>query len=196
MFNWISSLFQSALAEIIFLSICFGSLVVTGFMLIFGGDHDGDADHGDMEHGDADHGDDHSDEGPKFFSIRGLSLFGTGFGGVGYIVQHYTGMTLVAAAAGTASGFLLALAGLAFIRLFFSQQVSSLVSHDQVIGSIGTVTTAIPANGQCGEIMLTVAGLQMGRIAMSADNNEIPSGAVARVTRVAGHAVVVERVKQ
>lgn len=193
MFNWISSLFQGALAEIMFMAICLGSLVVTGFMLIFGGDHDGDADHGDADHGDADHGDDHGDEGPKLFSIRGLSLFGTGFGGVGYIVQHYTAKTLVAAVSGTAFGFVLALAGLAFIRLFFRQQVSSLISHDQVIGATGNVITAIPTGGQCGEIMLTVAGQQMSRIARSVDNSEIPSGAVVSVVRVAGHTVVVKR---
>lgn len=194
MLDWIASMFQGALAEIVFMSICLGCLVVSGFMLLFGGDHDSDADHGGMDHGDADHGDDHSDEGPRFFSIRGLSLFGTGFGGVGYIVQHYTGKTLVAAASGTAFGCLLAFAGLAFIRMFYRQQVSSLASAEQVIGSSGTVTTSIPADGRAGEVLLTVAGQQTSRIASSADGGGLPTGTVVRVVRLAGAVVVVERV--
>lgn len=193
MFEWVSSFFSGAMAELMFLAICIGSAVITTFSLIFGGDHD--ADHGDMgghEVGhDVHHEGDHSREGPGFFSVRGLTLFGTGFGGVGYLVQHFTGKTLVASASGLASGIVLAMLGIALIRAFFHQQASSLAPADAILGVVGTVTTSIPQGGT-GEIELTVAGTYTSRTATSASGQAIERGRTVRVVRTAGHIVVVE----
>lgn len=190
MFEWVTSLFSGVMAELIFLGICVASAIITGFSIVFGGDHD--ADHGDVGH-DVHHEGDHSREGPGFFSVRGLTLFGTGFGGVGYLVQHFTGLTLVASVAGFASGIVLAMLGLAFIRAFYRQQASSLQPSEAVVGAVATVITSIPPDGGAGEVEFVTGGVHMTRPATSADGTAFGRGQTVRVARTAGHAVVVER---
>jgi len=192
MIEWFASLFRGFFSELTFLAICVACAVVTGFTLVFGGDSDGDADHGDVAT-DSDH-DDGGHEGPKFFSIRGICLFGTGFGAVGYLVQHFTKKTLVASVSGLGAGILMAMLGLAFIRMFYRQQASSLISPSQLIGSTGTVTTSIPAHTGAGEVMLTVAGTQQNMLATAVNGSAIERGALVRVVRSAGSQVVVEKV--
>lgn len=196
MLEWIASLFQGAVAELMFFSICIAGSAFTVISLIFGGDHGdmhGDFHGGDLHHGDLHHDDAHTDEGPRFFSIRGLSLFGTGFGAVGYIVQHYTGKTLLAATAGLVSGVVLAMLGLAFIRLFFRQQVSSVTKSSDVIGATGTVLTSIQSDSRAGEVLLTLVNTQVTRAAIGEGGKPIPQGAAVRVVRLAGNTVVVEK---
>ncbi len=197
MFEWATSLLSGAMAELMFLAICIGSAVITTFSLIFGGDHDADhgdvgGDHGDVGGHDVHHDDgDHSRDGPGFFSVRGLTLFGTGFGGVGYLVQHFTSRTLTAGASGLAAGVALAAVGLAFIRAFYHQQASSLVPSGAIVGAVGMVTTSIPRDG-AGEAEFTVGGIHTTRLATSANGAAIERGKTVRVVRAASHAVVVE----
>jgi len=191
MVEWFASLFSGAFAEIALLCICLSGAVFTVISILFGGD----ADHGDMDHGGDSAGDnDHATDGPSFFSIRGLSLFATGFGGVGYIVQHYTHKPLVASVSGLVFGMLLAMAGLAFIRFFYRQQVSSLVSSEQVIGTTGTVSTSISPGGGVGEVSLVIAGIQTTRTAIGDGGEPISQGSIVRVVRLVGSHVVVEKV--
>src|SRR3989344_1359429 len=192
MIEWFASLFRGFFSELTFLGICVACAIVTGFSLLFGGDSDGDADHGDVAT-DSDH-DDGGHEGPKFFSIRGICLFGTGFGGVGYLVQHFTKKTLVASVSGLGAGILMAILGIMFIRLFYRQQASSLISSSQLIGSTGTVITSIPESGGVCEVILTVAGMQQNMTATSATGHGIESGAYVKVIRSAGARVIVEKV--
>lgn len=186
-FDWLTSLFKGSMAQLTFLALCIAGTVISAFSLIFGGDSDADA--------DADHdGGDHGHEGPKMFSIRGISLFATGFGGVGYLIQRYTGKTLVASASGLLAGFLMALLGLAFIRLFFKQQANSLVQAD-IDGATGVVTTSIPAaRGGMGEVNLVVSGSQVTRLASTDAAAEIPSGSLVKVLKAVGNIVVVEKI--
>lgn len=194
MFEWVSSLFQGAVAELVFLAICIGCGIITGFTLLFGGDHDHDVGHdGGVDGHDSDHGDGH--QGPSFFSIRGLTLFGTGFGGVGYLVQHFTGKTLVASVSGLASGVVLAMAGLAFIRMFFQQQASSLVSDQQIVGTIGSVITSIPEGGM-GEVEFNAAGVHTTRAATSLGGRAISRGAPVKIIQTVGHLVIVQPISQ
>lgn len=193
MFEWVSSMFQGALAELVFLAICVVGMIFSGFSIFFGGDHDG-ADHGDMDGHDADHGGDHhADDGPKLFSVRGLMLFGTGFGAVGYLVQHFTGKTLVASVSGSVAGLVLAMIGIGFIRMIYRQQSSSLVGGEAYVGVLGTVVTAITSGGT-GEVAITVAGTYGTRLAKSASGQAIARGESVRVTRTVGGVVVVEPV--
>lgn len=198
MLEWIASMFQGVVAELMFFSICIAGSTFTVFSLIFGGDHGGEMHgdfHGDDLHGgDLHHDDAHGDEGPKFFSIRGLSLFGTGFGAVGFIVQHYTGKTLLAATAGFVAGVVLAALGLAFIRMFFRQQVSSVTKNSDIIGATGTVITSIQSDSGAGEVLLDLTSTQVTRAAIGEGGKPISQGAAVRVVRIAGHTVVVEKV--
>ena len=201
MFEWIASLFQSIVADMVFLSICVAGAAFTVFSMMFGGDHDGhegmhfghgDAGGHDVGHdGDAHHGDHGQEDGPSYFSFRGMVLFATGFGGVGYLVQHYTGKTLVASVAGLVAGVVLALIGISIIRMFFHQQASSLVPATQAVGTMATVITSIPADGM-GEVSFVLAGVQTTRAAIGNRGSAIPSGREVKIVRIVGHQVVVE----
>lgn len=181
--SWLIDQFQNAATSMAFLSVFVGGVAFSVFSLIFGGDHHGD---GGDHHGGDDHGD-HS-TGPGLFSIRGASLFFTGFGGVGYLVQANTDRPLVAMVAGTAAGLLFALPMLSFIRFFMRQESTSIIKAEQFIGAEGVVTTSI-APHQLGEVRITVAGSQISRSASS--DVPIQSGTPIKVVRQFGGNVFV-----
>lgn len=194
MIDWITSMFSDATAELIFLAICVGGGIVSGFSLLFGSDADGGADFDtdfDVD-SSADGGDGGGGEGPGVFSIRGMALLATGFGGVAFIVQHYTGKLLMACVAGLLSGWLFAAVGLAFVRIFFRQQASSLITTKQMTGAPGIVTTTIPPGGS-GEVQFTVAGQQISRTATSADDELLETNVRVEVVESLGGTVVVKK---
>ena len=186
MINQILESLKGSTAEIIFLSICLSGAVISGFSLLFGGHGD------DVDHGEAG-GDHDGDHGPGLLSIRGLSLFATGFGGFAFLVHYYIGKVLISSVAGILSGSVFALVGVAFVSLFFKQQASSLITPSQMSGAIGIVNTPIPGEG-FGEVFLTVADQQIARRATTEGSNAIPSGTQVRVVRHVGGTVVVEEV--
>jgi len=202
MANFVLSLFEDSLAQITFFSIFLAGMVFTLVSLLFGGDADSDfdADHGDFDH-DVDHGHGvgHGDSGgadshgPGFLSIRGASLMMVGFGGVAYIVQHLFGKVLLASVAGAMSGWVFAFACLAMFRVFLRQQATSGVTAAEIVGSLGVVTTSIPP-GKPGEVMLSVSGRQMNKMATSELDEAIPSGARVKVDRYFGGTVIVSKV--
>lgn len=188
--NFVLSLFEGSLAQITFFSIFLAGMVFTLFSLIFGGDGESDFDH------DADHGGDHGADGahgPGMFSIRGASLMMVGFGGVAYMVQHLYGKVLFSSVAGAMSGWIFAFACLAMFRIFLQQQASSMVTPAEIVGASGVVTTSIPP-GKPGEVLLSVSGTQMNKMATSALDEAIPSGAQVKVDRYIGGMVVVSEV--
>ena len=187
MFDWLFSWFRESATEAIFLSIAVAGALFSAFSLLFGGDVDADGDF-DVDH---DGGDGHG-YGPGVLSIRGLSLLATGFGAVAYIVYHYTNLLLVSSVSGILSGWVFAFIMLALVRVFFQQQASSLVTANQIPGTTGMVTTAIPAGG-CGEVRLTVAGRQVTRTA-STEGDPLPLGTLVRVVRYMGGVAVVKQV--
>ncbi|GEM_PF-725812 len=181
--------FTGVMTELVFLSICIGGLIICASSLIFG--HDGDA-HGDhhVELGHHGHDDSDHEQGPGFLSIRGLSLLAVGFGSVGFIVFHYTRKPLVASVAGLASGWLFAFMALLMLRMLLRQQSNSLLDTSALIGVVGVVVTSIPEGG-CGEVILTVQGHQLTRVA-STQGGAISHGAPVRVLQSTGGMVVVE----
>jgi hypothetical protein len=191
MINWIFNLFVGSPASLIFFGVFLFGFAITLTSLAFGvgDDHDGDfhVDH-DVGH---DFGDDH--HGPGIFSIRGMSLLAIGFGGVGYLIQLYTGKLLFSSVAGLGSGFGFAFLGLWLIRFFYSQEGSSLIKEDDILRSVGSVTTTIPSGG-VGEVILSVAGRQLSQIASSHNGNQIARGKIVTVINRAGNRVVVEEV--
>lgn len=197
MAKFVLSLFEGSLAQITFFSIFLAGMVFTLFSLIFGGDADSDfdADEGDFDH-DADHGGAHGAgdaHGPGMLSIRGASLIMVGFGGVAYIVQHLYGKVLFSSLAGAMSGWIFAFACLAMFRIFLKQQASSMVTPAEIVGASGVVTTSI-LPGRLGEVMLSVSGTQMNKMATSELDEAIPSGARVKVDLYIGGRVVVSKV--
>lgn len=190
MFEWASEFFRNSLSLMIFFGIFAFGMIFALFSLIFGGDHDGgDADHGDV------HGEDGDDQGPGFFSIRGISLFASGFGGIGFIVMYYTKKVLVASVSGLAFGWIFALLGLFMMRLMIRQQANSIIQPEQIVGIVGEVTTGIPDRG-VGEVRLTVDGITMTRTASSTTGTGIRSGTTVRVVRSDGGTVSVEELSR
>ena len=190
MIDWIVSMFTEATAELILLAICVFGGIVSGMSLFFGGDADADADADggiDVDDVTADGG----GGGPGVLSIRGMALLATGFGGVGFIVQHYTGNLLMACVAGLLSGWLFAFVGLAFVRIFFQQQASSMLTTGQITGATGIVTTPIPEGGH-GEVRISVGGQQISRTATSDGGRPLPADTLGEIVRTVGGIVVVK----
>lgn len=179
--------FEGSTAEIVYLSICLFGAIVSGFSLLLGG-------HGHGDHGEVggDHGGDGYEHGLGLFSVRGMSLLATGFGGIAYLVQNYTGKVLLSSVSGLLFGLLFAIAGLAMVRVFFRQQATSLITPSQISGATGMVTTSIPAEGY-GEVLLTAAGQQIAKRASTEGSNTIPNGTPVRVVRYLGGVLVVEK---
>lgn len=193
--------FRNSISLLSFASIFAAGMVFTVFTLVFGGDHDGGGDHGDFggDHdGGGDHGGDHDDGGqgpPNIFSIRGLSLLAVGFGGVGYIVMYYTQNLLLSALSGLVFGWVFSVGVLLMMRIFIQQQGSSVISPRALIGTIGEVTTGIPANG-LGEVRLAVEDTIISKTATANGGVTIVAGRRVRVIAFLGGSVIVEEVTQ
>ena len=192
MFETISEFFRNSLGLMIFFAIFAFGMIFTLFSLIFGGEHDG-GDHGDI-HGDA-HGDGDDNQAPGFFSIRGISLFATGFGALGFIVMYYTEKVLLASVSGLGFGWVFAFLGLFMMRMLIRQQANSMMRPEEMIGTLGEVTTGIPDHG-VGEVRMTVDGVTLTRTASSTSGTAIRSGTIVRVVRSDGGTVSVEEFPQ
>ncbi len=175
----------------IFIAVALSGLIVLFVALLFGGDHDFgehelELDH-DMEH-------DHSVEshGPSPFSIRILSLFAVAFGASGSIASYYgfsaTASSLVGVLGGVAVGWL----GWRFMRLLWDQQASSIVSHQEMVGEIAEVTTAIPTSG-LGEVSVALRGQRFYRSARSEDGKSIESGKTVLIVAFPADIAIVTR---
>lgn len=183
----IADAFRTSSAIMTFLTIFGAGLVVTLFSLVFGGDHD----HGDVGHGDGDGNGDHGeDQGPSFFSIRGISLFATGFGGVGLLVMYGTKQVLTASLSGALSGVIFAFLGITGMRMMIRQQASSIIQPSAFTNLLGEVTTTIPEQG-LGEVRVTVDGTTMTKTARALSQRMIPSGTTVRVVQSTGGTVLV-----
>lgn len=190
MFEKVGEFFRQSAAMMTFLSIFGAGLVFSMFSLLFGGDHDHDVghDHGG-DHDDGDHG------GPNIFSIRGLSLLATGFGGVGLLVMYATKHVLVASIAGLGFGWVFAVVGLSMMRVFMRQQSTSMISTEDYIGVVGVVTTSIPIKG-LGEVRATVDGVTMTKAASAVGGKSLSTGTVVRVVRLLGGTLSVEEISE
>ncbi|HEX4999797.1 MAG TPA: hypothetical protein VFY29_16375, partial [Terriglobia bacterium] len=172
MFNWFSQIFASATTSITFFTVFLVGVTFSAFSLIMGGhnDSDHDVDH-DVDHdagGDSDHDSDSSDHdggaGGVFsvgmFSVRGVALLCTGFGGVGFLVHVATGRVLFSTASALVGGYIFAFAVLYTLKIFKAQQANSLINMAGAVGSRGVVTVSIPDEG-IGEVSLMVSGVEM-----------------------------------
>lgn len=133
------------------------------------------------------------DHGPGFLSSRVIAVFITTFGGVGALGVHYGLGPAAASALGAVSGFVMGGAMGMLGRFLYSQQSTSEVRNDDLIGQMCRVVVGIPPNG-VGQIRCRVGEELVDKIAQARDGVAIPENASVQVETVLGETVIVKRV--
>jgi membrane protein implicated in regulation of membrane protease activity len=133
--------------------------------------------------------------GPGFFSTRILSVFITAFGGFGAVGTYYGFGVLGASGVGFLSGFFFACLIWAFAGFLYSQQASSDVRVQEVVGHVARVVVSIPAGG-VGQVRCQLGEQMVDKIARSADGQPIAENTAVTVVEVLGDTVVVSRTAQ
>lgn len=133
-------------------------------------------------------------EHPSPFSTRVISLFMVAFGAAGAIAHIYgmgiTGASLV----GLGAGLIVAFSGYKLIELFMQQQSTSVVTEEQLVGTVGQVSVAIPADG-VGQISVEVNEKRMYPMARAAAaGTTFPEGVQVKIVRSSGSTVYVDKV--
>ena len=142
-------------------------------------DHGGDLGHGGFEHG-----------GPGFFSSRVLSVLVTAFGGSGAIATQMGAGTMVSSIIGGLSGVCLAGIIFAFARFLYSQESSSDVRREDLIGRTAEVTVTIPSRG-LGQVRCLVGETLVDRIAQAAGGVSINVHTLVTIESDSGQSVIV-----
>jgi hypothetical protein len=145
-----------------------------------------------LEHfgADADHALDSA--GPSFFSVRGISVFVTAFGGIGAIGVRYGLSPAGASGAGLVGGLVFAYIIYLFAHFLYGQQATSSISADEIVGQTARVVVAIPAGG-LGQIRCRVGEELVDRIARSRSGEAIAENVSVRVEETLGETVIVSR---
>jgi membrane protein implicated in regulation of membrane protease activity len=81
-----------------------------------------------------------------------------------------------------------------FASFLYSQQASSHVRVQDLVGSTAEVSVAIPKGG-LGQIRCTLGDTVVDKVAHSKDNEEIPANTLVKIAAIVGETVLVERVK-
>ena len=175
--------------------VIYAAIGAVGFVfllvMLFTGDIGGDHDFGghdiaghDVAHGDAEQG------GPGIFSARIMAAFLTAFG-VGGVVGRYYGLPHPAASGiGVLAGVVMAGLVYQFAKVLHSQQASSEVRVNTLIGKHAEVSVAIPASG-VGQVVVIASGERSEHIARGADGLAVPRGTEVVVTGLRGDSLIV-----
>jgi membrane protein implicated in regulation of membrane protease activity len=160
----------------------FGLLVLLVMLVagdIFGGDHDVSHDLGGGDHG-----------GPSIFSVRIMASFLTAFGVGGVLARYYGLSHVVASGVGIASGVVMSGLVLQFAKILYSQQASSELRMQTLVGTSAEISVGIPAGG-VGQISLNVGGERSEHVARSADGRALSRGTAVVITGLGADSVVV-----
>lgn len=120
-----------------------------------------------------------------FFNMSSTMAFLCWFGGMGYLLTHYSSLWVVLAF------FLSALTGLGGAAIVFWFLVKVILAHEhpieaedfEMVGIVGSVSSPIRAGGGTGEIVFLQQGTRRVACARSSDGSAIPKGAEIVVTR-------------
>jgi hypothetical protein len=167
----------------VFLSIGAVGFLILVASLIFGElfehfDFSHDFDH-DLGHG-----------GPGFFSMRGLAVFVTAFGGFGGLATYRGYDVLPSSFFGFGGGFILAGVVYLFARFLYGQQASSTISATDLLGKTAQVSVSIPENG-LGQVRCLIGESIVDKTAQSKDGKAIPLSSVVRIDDIVGESVIV-----
>jgi len=145
-----------------------------------------------FEHGIELVGDGLDHGGPSFLSTRILSVFVTAFGGTGAIATNMGAGLLASSLVGGLTGF--AFSGLifAFASFLHSQQASSDIRREDLIGKTAEVTVGIPQGG-LGQIRCRIGDTFIDRIARASDGTAVPPHSVVKIESDIGETVLVSR---
>jgi membrane protein implicated in regulation of membrane protease activity len=119
-----------------------------------------------------------------------LSVFVVAFGGTGAIATNLGASVLASSLAGAMSGVVFSGLIFAFATFLHSQQASSDIRREQLIGKIAEVTVGIPQGG-LGQIRCRIGDTFVDRIARASDGGAIPVHKVVRIEADAGETVLV-----
>ena len=169
---------------LIYAAIGAAGLVLLLFMLVvgelFGGD--GDAGH-EIAH--ADHG-----GGPSVLSVRIMASFLTAFGVGGVVARYYQLSHPAASGIGVVAGIVMASIVYQFAKLLYSQQASTDLTMNRLVGISAVVSVAIPANG-VGQVSVQAAGEVTEHLARSAGGGPVARGTTVVITGLGGDSVTV-----
>lgn len=144
-----------------------------------------------------DHADAHADVDAGhfgFLSTRMVAVFFTAFGTIGAICRWYDQSVLASSVWGAVTAIPLSAVYVVAMKALRSQQASSLIEDEDLVGLMGRVTVPLTAEG-LGEVSCTARAQTTRRMARSKSHQPIPEGAIVRVVEVQGDTIVVEPVR-
>jgi membrane protein implicated in regulation of membrane protease activity len=126
-----------------------------------------------------------------FFSLRSIAVFLTAFGSVGAIASVYGQRAMASSIWGLLAGVAMSVIYILAMNMVRSQQASSLIETEELIGLTARVTVAIPAEG-LGEVSCHVKSQVTRRMARAKNRQSISEGAVVRIVELQGDVALVE----
>lgn len=139
--------------------------------------------------GDADLGGDGADFG--LFDSRVIAVFVTAFGGFGTIGVWMGWGAVGSSLFGLFGGVVFGGVVSAFGRFLISQQASSSVTDNDLVGRTAQVTVAIKP-GELGQISAKIGDERVEKLARTNGDSEIKPGTIVKVVTIAGDSVLVE----
>jgi membrane protein implicated in regulation of membrane protease activity len=124
------------------------------------------------------------------FDSRVISVFLTSFGGFGAIATIGGFGALLSSGFGIFGGIILGAIVFYFGKFLYSQQSTSSISDEDLIGRTAQVTVAIMPN-QLGQVTFTIGEERLEKLARSADNSYIEIGTTVKIDEFAGDSVLV-----
>lgn len=176
-------MWESFSALTVFLAIAAVGFVFLLISLVFGGL---------LEHFEFGHdlGHDLGHGGPGFFSVRGIAVFVTAFGGVGAIGTYRGYGVFASSGFGFISGIAVATIVYVFARFLYGQQATSTTTSADLVGRTAQVSVAIPENG-VGQIRCLVGEIMVDKIARSRAGNAIAYSSLVKIEEIVGESVIV-----
>jgi amino acid transporter len=176
--------------------VCFGVgllfTIISAFMAdVFGG-HDAAVDAGHVDVGAAGAG------APDFspLSPTTIASFVTAFGGFGMVFAKIEALRnpWINVPLSLLAGFIVAGGVFVLFRFVFRRTQSSSEAHvAKLVGTTGTISTPIPANG-VGEISYVSGGSRYTAPARSLNGKEIANGQAVKIARIVGSQFYVEAI--
>jgi membrane protein implicated in regulation of membrane protease activity len=128
--------------------------------------------------------------GPSLFSVRGMAIFVTAFGGVGAIATYRGYGVFPSSFFGFTAGIALATLVYLFARFLYGQQASSTITSADLVGRTAQVSVGIPENG-VGQVRCLVGEIMVDKLARSRDGNSIGPSSLVKIEEIVGESVIV-----
>jgi hypothetical protein len=176
-------MWESFSALTVFLAIAAVGFVFLLISLVFGGLFE----HFEFGH---DIGHDLGHGGPGFFSVRGIAVFVTAFGGVGAIGTYRGYGVFASSGFGFISGIAVATIVYFFARFLYGQQATSTTTSADLVGRTAQVSVGIPENG-VGQVRCLVGEIMVDKIARSRAGNAIAYSSLVKIEEIVGESVIV-----